>query len=239
MTVADGRHDSLNGRCALVTGGASGIGRATAQALLERGCRVSVLDREPPTEPLSSKIRLLEADLRQQAAVDQAFAELQQAGALPDILVSAAGRGVHERLTEGDPAKWADVLESNLLGALRLVRAFVPPMLEDGGDVLFVSSVAATHAYPWGGPYAASKAGLEMIAETLRLEVQPKVRVGSIAPGVVDTAFFDRMGAPGVEQIGFGSISPEQVAELICHALAQPPELAVNHLTVRPRAQPF
>lgn len=173
--------------------------------------------------------------------MDALFQAVQSQLGAPDILVSCAGVGLHERLAEGDPAKWARVLEVNVLGALRLIRAFVPGMLERGGDVVIVSSVAATTAYPWGGPYAASKAALEMVAETLRLEVMPQVRVTTLAPGVVDTAFFAHMlgGNQSVEEIGFGALFPEQVAELIAYAVSRPSNMVLNHLTVRPRGQPF
>lgn len=184
---------------------------------------------------------LVQADLCDPAAVDALFGATQVQLGAPDILVSCAGVGIHERLTEGDPVKWAQVMEVNVLGALRLIRAFVPGMLAEGGDVVIISSVAAAAAFPWGGPYAASKAALEMLAETLRLEVLPTVRVTTLAPGVVDTAFFAHMvsGNQSVEEIGFGALSAEQVAELVAYAVSRPSNMVLNHLTVRPRGQAF
>lgn len=227
----------LQARRALVSGAASGIGRATLAHLQALGADVMGTDIAPG----DTQVPLVLADLSNPAAIDALFATTQAQLGTPDILVSCAGVGIHERLTEGDPAKWAQVMEVNVLGALRLIRAFVPGMLAEGGDVVIVSSVAAATAFPWGGPYAASKAALEMLAETLRLEVLPTVRVTTLAPGVVDTAFFAHMvsGNQSVEEIGFGALSAEQVAELVAYAVSRPSNMALNHLTVRPRGQTF
>jgi NADP-dependent 3-hydroxy acid dehydrogenase YdfG len=229
---------ALAGRRALVSGGASGIGRATALALADAGASVATADVAPASLP---QVRSFEVDVRSGADVDRLWADLAADDNLPDILVTSAGVGVYERLCEGDPEKWRAVLDTNVLGTLRLIRAFVPGMLERGGDVVLVSSVAAGKPHPWGGAYSASKAAVESIAETLRLETQPQVRVSTVAPGVVDTGFFDHLlaGEQSVESIGCGSLSAAQVARLIVYCISQPSELALNHITVRPRAQAY
>ena len=78
-----------------------------------------------------------------------------------------------------------------------------------------------------------------MLAETLRLEVLPAVRVTTIAPGVVDTPFFAHMlsGNQSVEELG--AVRPEQIAELVVYAVSRPSNMVLNHLTVRPRGQSF
>lgn len=232
---------SLAGRRALVCGGGSGIGAATARALAGERARVLVADQKNAAG-LEAPIDFQRTDVGRGEDIDALHAAARERLGGVDALISCAGVGIHERLDQGDPRKWARVLEVNLLGALRLIRAFVPDMLAQGaGDVVVVSSVAARQAYPWGGIYAASKAALEMVAETLRLECLPTLRVLTLAPGVVDTPFFDHIinGNQSVESIGFGSVSPEQVADLILFALSRPPEMALNELVVRPRAQPF
>lgn len=228
---------ALQARRALVSGAASGIGLATVAALRDLGAEVIGTDVVPSSDEPS----LIQADLRSPEDVDALFAAVRARLGAPDILVSCAGLGIHERLAEGDPAKWARVLEVNTLGALRLIRAFVPGMLEAGGDIVVVSSVAGHSAYPWGGPYAASKAALDMAAETLRLEVLPSVRVTTIAPGAVDTPLLAHMlsGNQPVEESEFDVLQAEQVAELIAYAVSRPANMAISHLTVRPRAQAF
>lgn len=220
-----------------MSGSASGIGRAALEALAGAGAAVLGTDLDPAPDDAGCA----QADVARPEDVDALFRVVHERLGPPDILVCCAGVGLAERLTEGDPAKWARVLDINVMGALRLIRAFVPGMLECGGDVVIVGSVAARTPHPWGGPYGASKAALEMLAETLRLETLPAVRVTTVAPGVVDTPFFAHMlaGNQSVEEIGFGAVRPEQVAELIAYAVSRPSNMVLNHLTVRPRGQPF
>lgn len=227
----------LQSRRAVVTGAASGIGKATAIALRAMGAETMGTDIVPSEDDSS----LIHADLGNPEDIEALFATVQETMGAPDILVSCAGLGIHERLAEGDPAKWTRVMDVNALGALRFIRAFVPGMLRAGGDVVLVTSVASHTAYPWGGPYAASKAALEMAAETLRLELLPTVRVATIAPGAVDTPLLDRMlsGNQPVEETGPGVLQAEQVAELIAYIVSRPANMAISHLTVRPRAQAF
>lgn len=235
------RAGRFTGRDVLVTGGASGIGRAIAERLAGEGARVVVADRRPVDSPSDGVIGM-EVDVTDPEGVEELRREVERRMGPVDILVSNAGRGVHERLAEGDPAKWARGLEINVVGALRIVRAFIPGMLERGdGDVVFVSSVAANRAYEWGGVYSASKAALERVAETLRLEVQPDLRVLTVAPGVVDTAFFERsVGAPSDPgETGGVALEAGEVADAVAYGLSRPEDVAVNRLVVRPTGQAF
>nr|WP_255749382.1 SDR family NAD(P)-dependent oxidoreductase [Pontibacter liquoris] len=231
----------MKGRKALISGGASGIGRAIAARLIQEEVATALADLHLPGEapPATKTFR---CDVTSGPDVDTLFAGVQASIGAPDILVCSAGRGIHEKLTEGDPAKWQQAIEVNLLGALRMIRAFVPGMVAEGqGDVVLISSVAAGQAYTYDGVYGASKAALEVIAETLRLEVLPLVRVTVIAPGVTDTPFFEHTisGSHTAAAIGFGAISPEVVADAVLYALRQPKGVSVNRITVRPTAQPF
>lgn len=235
------KYNSLEGRTALVTGGGSGIGRAIVKELIKKGVKTAIADlHQTPDLPDNSYAYTCNVSNGQD--VNTLFTKVQEKPGSPDILICSAGRGIHEKLTEGDPEKWRQIIETNLLGALRIVRAFVPGMLQAGhGDVVFISSVSAHQAYPYGGVYAASKAALEVVAETLRLEVLPAIRVTVVSPGVTDTAFFENTvsGYHTVEDIGYGAISPEQVADAVLYALQQPPGVSLNHITVRPTSQPF
>lgn len=228
-------------RTALISGGCSGIGLALAQRLHAEGWKVAVCDKDTQGQEMAQWL-VFSCDIRKGADIDRLFQQVQAALGPPEVLICNAGQGIHEKLAEGDPEKWQAVLDTNLMGALRLVRAFVPAMLHKGsGDVVFVSSVSAQAAYPYGGVYAASKAALEMVAETLRLEVQPAVRVSTIALGVTDTAFFRNAisGTHTPADIGWGAIAPGEVADTVWHLLTRPPGIAVNHLTLRPVAQPL
>lgn len=86
-------------------------------------------------------------------------------------------------LSEGNPELWIKIFELNVFGALRMLRAFLPDMRKlNFSDIVIVSSVSAKHPYEGGAIYAATKAALDVIAETLRLEVQPNIRVTTISP---------------------------------------------------------
>lgn len=232
----------MKGRKALVSGGSSGIGRAIAQKLSEAGTQTAVADIAPPDSTSSDRFHTFRCDVSSGPEVDTLFQQVHQQLGKPDILICSAGRGIHEKLTEGDPEKWRHIIETNLLGALRMVRAFTPGMLEAGhGDVIFLSSVAAQHPYTYGGVYAATKSALEVVAETLRLETLPLLRVTVIAPGVTDTRFFENTvsGYHTAKEIGYGAISPEEVAGAVLYAVSRPPGVSVGNITIRPTAQPF
>lgn len=231
----------LKGRKALVSGGSSGIGRAIGTKLAALSVQTAIADIQTAAD-LPEQMLFFQCDVASGPAIDTLYAEVQETLGTPDILVCSAGRGIHEKLAEGDPEKWKHIIDVNLLGALRLVRAFVPGMLAAGrGDVIFISSVSAQQAYPYGGVYAATKAALEVVAHTLRQEVLPAIRVTVIAPGVTDTAFFENTisGFHSADDIGYGAISPDDVAEAVLYALQQPEGVSVNQMTIRPTAQPF
>lgn len=231
----------LKGKRAVVSGGGSGIGRAIVDKLSAAGAQIAIADLHFPSD-LPASTHPITCNVASAADIDALFASVQEKLGAPDILICSAGRGIHEKLTEGDPEKWRQIIETNLLGALRMIRAFVPGMLETGhGDVVLISSVSAGQAFPYGGVYAATKSALEVVAETLRQEVLPTVRVTVVAPGVTDTAFFSNTisGFHTAEDIGYGAISADAVAEGVLYALANPPGVSVNHITIRPTAQPF
>ncbi|WP_187264095.1 SDR family oxidoreductase [Pontibacter beigongshangensis] len=231
----------LIGKRALVSGGGSGIGLAIAGKLSEAGVQTVIADILPVNDLPPQTLSFL-CDVASGPQVDTLFAELIGQVGQPDILVCCAGRGIHEKLAEGDPEKWQQIINTNLTGALRLVRAFVPGMIAAGqGHVVFLSSVAARHAYPYGGIYAASKAALEVVAETLRQEVLPAIRVTVVAPGVTDTSFFENTvsGSHTAADIGYGALSPANVADAVLFALRQPAGVSVNQITIRPDSQPF
>ncbi|OKL39924.1 SDR family oxidoreductase [Pontibacter flavimaris] len=231
----------LYGKRAIVSGGGSGIGRALVEQLTGSGVKTAIADLHLPANLPAGTIPLA-CDVTDPLSVDALYAEVQRQLGMPSILVCSAGQGIHEKLTEGDPEKWQQVINTNLMGTLRMIRAFVPGMLEAGeGDVVIISSVAAGQAYPYGGVYAATKTALQVIAETLRQEVLPAVRVTTVVPGVTDTAFFEHTlsGVQTVESIGYGALTPGQVADAILYALRQPPGVSVNQLTLRPTAQVF
>jgi NADP-dependent 3-hydroxy acid dehydrogenase YdfG len=219
---------------ALVTGGSNGIGKAICQFLAKNNTTVIAADIKPL--PDMQNIFYRECDVTKKKDVENLFSWMASSAGLPDLLVLNAGMALHEQLCEGDPEKWKKTIDCNIMGALRCIRAFVPSMIErKTGDVIFISSVSATKAYRYGGVYAASKAALDMIAETLRLETAPNVRITVISAGATATGFYDNHP----ENAPPGSLLPEDIALEIGHVLSRPRRTAVNRITLRPAGQEF
>jgi NADP-dependent 3-hydroxy acid dehydrogenase YdfG len=232
---------NINDRRALITGGSSGIGLATANMFSALNIKIVSADIRDPEKP-EKGIYYFNIDVTSPEQINSLYHNVMNQIGSPDILICNAGIGIYERLSEGDPEKWARVIEVNLMGVLRIIRAFLPDMIKSkSGDVVLISSVAAEKRFEWGGVYSATKSAIESIAETLRLEVQPEIRVTTIVPGIVDTDFFKNMigGNQSPKEIGWGSLDPIDVADAIVYAISRPKGIALNRLVIRPSAQPF
>ena len=225
-------------KTALISGGGQGIGFAIAQKFTEENIEVVVADK---TVDKKHSWKEKKCDVGNPADIAKLYKWTKKIIGIPDILVISAGQGIHERLTEGDPEKWQEIMDVNLMGALRCIRAFVPEMVaRKRGKVIVVSSVSAYTPYPYGGVYCASKTALEIIAETLRLECLPLVQVTIVRPGITDTDFFRKeiSGNRTVETMGMGFISPEEIAEDVLYAISAD-STCINLIMRRPIGQAF
>lgn len=190
---------NLSGRVALITGAASGIGRATAEALDAEGCRLILVDLDGPgLESVASRCRdVISTDVVDvgDASAMQALAErvLAQVSAL-DILVNNAGIGTAGTLWETPLSGWERVLRVNLYGVLHGCHAFVPAMVARGeGQIVNVSSTLGFFGAGGVSAYATSKFAVLGLSESLRAELAPHgVGVSTICPGVIDTAIVAR-----------------------------------------------
>ncbi|MCZ6507682.1 MAG: SDR family NAD(P)-dependent oxidoreductase [Acidobacteria bacterium] len=229
---------------AVVTGASAGIGAATARALAEAGYGVVLgarrLDR---LRALAAEIggQAFELDVTDEASVE-AFAA---AAGVVRVVVNNAGlsRGL-EPVAETDSASWTTMYETNVLGAMRVARAFIPGLIESGdGHLVHLGSIAGFEVYPGGAGYTASKHALRALTKTLRLELlgQP-VRVTEICPGLVETEFslvrFD--GDAERARAVYAGLQPllaEDVAECVVWAVSRPPHVNIDEIVVRPRDQ--
>lgn len=213
MTATDG---PLEGRVAFVTGAARGQGRAHAIRLAGEGADIIAIDVCGPisdtityplgsSEELAETVRAVEAtgrkvlsrevDVRDLAALQQVVADgIEQFGRL-DILVANAGVLSWGRLFEMSEEQWNAVIDVNLSGTWKTIRAAVPAMIEagNGGSIIIVSSSAGLKATPGNGHYAASKHGLTSLTNSLALEVGAYgIRVNSIHPYSIDTPMVEK-----------------------------------------------
>ncbi|MGK7395844.1 MAG: SDR family oxidoreductase [Candidatus Cyclobacteriaceae bacterium M3_2C_046] len=230
----------LNQRIALITGASSGIGWGIAREFHQNQMKQYLVDKNQPPQQLEQS-EFFQLDLLKPGKIDQLTQQIDP-DQMPDILICNAGQGISEKISEGDPDKWEKIIQLNLMANLRLVRAFIYFMKAKGrGDIVFVSSVSANRPHPYNGIYTATKVGMEAIAETIRLEEQPNIRVLTIAPGVVDTGFFDATVGPGqsVEQIGWGALDSSDIAQAVLFAISRPPHVSINYISIRPSAQPL
>jgi short-subunit dehydrogenase len=205
----------LDGGTALVTGGSSGIGRATAQALAARGMRVDVTGRD--------LVRLREVAATTGGGALQA--DLLDVGQLtglldrltshvPDVLVLCAGAGLRASLAETTEEQIQRLLRLNVEVPMALARAAVPGMrARRSGRLVFVTSVAGVLGVGHASAYATSKGALQVFAASLAQELTGTgVGVMTVVPGVVATEFFERRGAPYARRFP-RPVSPERVAE--------------------------
>lgn len=193
----------LNGRVAVITGGAQGIGYAVAERMLASGAAVALWDiNEAQLAKASESLRAqgsvstVVVELTEEVSVDAATqATLARHGSL-DILVNSAGiTGGNGPTWELAPDIWRRVIEVNLIGCYLTCRSVVPQMIKAGyGRIVNIASVAGKEGNPNASHYSASKAGLIALTKSLAKELATKgVLVNAIAPAVAKTAMFDQM----------------------------------------------
>ena len=188
--------NDLKGRVALVTGATTGMGRATAVALAKRGASVVVAARREnegaaavrDVDSAGGRGLFVRTDVTKEAEarnmVDQA---LEQFGRL-DMAFNNAGAGVNAAITEMTAEGWNQDIAVNLTGVFYGLKAQMAAMAKEGGSIVNMSSQTATFASPGYGAYAAAKAGAEALSRVAAVEgAASKIRVNSVAPGVIDT----------------------------------------------------
>ncbi|WP_327665270.1 SDR family NAD(P)-dependent oxidoreductase [Streptomyces sp. NBC_00498] len=217
---------------ALVTGGASGIGRATAELLAARGADVAVLDRD--ITDVEKPLRGYAADVTDDAAVRAAVAAAARDLGGLDVLVNNAGIGAQGTVADNDDAEWHRVLDVNVIGMVRVARAALPA-LRDSGHAAIVNtcSIAATAGLPQRALYAASKGAVLSLTLAMAADhIREGIRVNCVNPGTADTPWvgrlLDKADDPAAERAALEArqptgrlVSAAEVAGAIAH-LASP-----------------
>lgn len=226
---------------ALITGGGSGIGAAVARQLLDAGHRVTVTGRGEArlrafADELGEPEGLLTAvgNAAEYADVQAAVEATLKAFGRLDTVVANAGFATHDSVAEGDPAGWTEMVLTNVLGPALLIRASIDALKETRGRIVLVGSVAGFVPGP-GNIYGATKWAVTGLAENTRRQVTDwGVGVTHIAPGRVETPFWDSYGSlpPG------HLLTADQIADSVVWAIGQPDGVDVNTVVVRPLGQP-
>ncbi len=222
-------------RVVLITGASSGIGRACATALAQQGYTVYGTSRHPEAYA-DLPYPLLPLDVTDDAAAEEVVRQVVAREGHLDVLVNNAGWGIAGAVEDTTPAEARALLEVNLLGVHRMVRAALPVMRRQGyGLVVNISSLAGRVGLPFQGFYSASKFALEGLSEALALEVAPfSVQVVLIAPGDFRTDFFNRrQRVAGYADSAYRALADKVLAAMERDEQQAPPPDAVARLLVR------
>ena len=239
----------LSGINVLVTGGASGIGQATATRFLEEGCAVCVLDRsagarERVARELSGLSGVFDADVSSLEQVQAAFALAIDCMGSVDVLINNAGISIRHDFLDITPDEWDEVLGVNLKGVFHAAQTAARHMMDKGsGVILNTASTAGSTGYPHYADYSASKGGVIALTQSMALELAPVVRVNAISPGYVLTPmqraeYTDPMLDAVNRKIPLGRhAKPEEIAALFAFLASEDAAFATGHVYVMDGAE--
>lgn len=218
----------------LITGGASGLGRAVAQAVDAADGTPYIIDINAGEDGYDQET----VDLADTRATEEAVRKIaQRAGGL-DAVVTAAAMDTPMDFAEVDGETWERIVSVNLFGTAAVVRAALPALTESRGTVVTVASTLGLRALPAATAYAASKHGVVGFTRALAMELGGKVGVTMLIPGGMATKFFDGRPEefkPGPDQ---QLNDPSNVAEAVMFALRQPANCEVRELIITPSVEP-
>lgn len=213
----------LGNKRTLITGGASGIGKATAIRFLEEGAQVLILDRDKEAgEQIKQQFPRLsgvtQADVSDPEAVDRAFIELDNLWGGLDFLINNAGISLRHAFLDITPQEWRQVIDINLNGVFYVAQAAARRM--EKGVIVNMASTNGLLGYPYYADYNASKAGVIELTRSMALELAPQVRVVAVCPGYVMTPMQEAEYTPEMlaevnKKIPLGRHArPEEIAAL-------------------------
>lgn len=224
--------EDFDGRVAIVTGGASGIGAAIAAALRQQGAIVAVFDLDPTSVP--STMTALAVDVADDESVQAGVAAVVVAHGRIDIIVNNAGIGAAGGIADNDDAEWHRVFDINVLGLVRVTRAALPYLRRsDAASVVNTCSIAATAGLPQRALYSATKGAVLSLTRAMAADlVQEGIRVNSVNPGTADTPWVNRLLEAATDPIAERAalaarqphgrlVTPDEIAQAVLY-LASP-----------------
>lgn len=239
----------LSGKNVLVTGGASGIGQATAQRFLEEDCSVCVLDRSSEARArvareLPGLSAVIGADVSSMDQVQAAFTDAVDCMGSVDVVINNAGISIRHDFLDITPDEWDAVLNVNLKGVFHVAQTAARHMMEKGsGVILNTASTAGSSGYPHYADYSASKGGVIALTYAMALELAPVVRVNAISPGYVLTPmqraeYSDVMLDAVNRKIPLGRhAKPEEIAALFAFLASEDAGFATGQVYVMDGAE--
>jgi len=207
----------LDGRAAIVTGGASGIGAACARTLAREGARVLITDLDPAGESLAGEIGglFLRHDVTDEAGWPGVVQVAEERFGGLHVMVANAGIGVMATIVEMSLADWRRQMAVNVDGVFLSVKHAIPAMERaGGGSIIIMSSVAGLRGSAGLAGYSATKGAVRLFAKSAALECAQagnRVRVNSVHPGVIDTPIWDKLPTGGNAKFDPNAIAAEQV----------------------------
>ncbi|MDH5396888.1 MAG: SDR family NAD(P)-dependent oxidoreductase [Cyclobacteriaceae bacterium] len=239
-------------RKALITGATAGIGEATARLLAKNGFDLVLTGRrndrlQQIKEELSAdtSIEILQFDVRDQKAVNEAIDSLSEEWKIPDVLINNAGNAHGlDVFHEGDVDDWEAMIDINVKGLLYVSKKITPGMVErKSGHIINIGSIAGKEVYPKGNVYCASKYAVDALSEGMRIDLNPYgIKVTQICPGLVNTEFSkvrfkgDMDKADNVYK-GMVPLYGEDIAEIILFCVTRPANVNISDMVVLPTAQ--
>lgn len=220
---------------AFVTGASQGLGKAIAQRLATEGVQVVACARS--AEALQAlagdfpdRIHPVPCDLTDAKQVEASISETIEKYGRLDYLINNAGVGKFGSIDQLSEADWDQMMQVNLKGCFLTAKYAIPHLKESKGHIVNISSIAGEVAMAGGGGYCASKAGLNMLSETLTLELKKhEVRVTTISPGSIKTHFHNPKAY---------ALTPEQVTETVWSVISAPKQVIYGKITIRPQVPP-
>ena len=236
-------------RNAVVTGAAGGMGRAITEALLQSGRRVVLVDRDPESlrqfaAKMGDSTFPIQLDITDAKSVDRLPDLIPNAFKPIDILINNAGHdiGGRTRFDIGPADDWSSIIQTNLIGLMRVTRSILPDMVRrNSGHIVNISSINAVRIIPDMAAYSTSKAGVHMFTETLRAELaETAIRVTEMQPGLTRTGIIltRYRGDRKKEKDYFNqfkiALDPADIARSILFALDQPPHVQIAEMMILP-----
>lgn len=245
-----------SGKKCLITGAASGIGRATALAAAARGADLFLTDIDDAglaavvgaVQRAGGRVSAHAAlDIADLAAVRRFADEVHAAHRSLDLVMNIAGISVWGPVEELEPAHWQRVVDVNLMGPIHVIQCFIPPMIAAGrgGHLVNVASAAALFGLPWHAAYSASKFGIRGLSEVLRFDLRRHgIGVSLVCPGAVDTPLVDSVQIVGVDTsrpdvvelrhlFRRHAVAPAAVAEAILRGVERDRYMVFTSLDIR------